>query len=212
MAVWTVSSLPAAEPLTRSEIKNYLKVPSATTADDDLIDSLIKGARQFVERYTSRALITQTITEYFDQFPSVSGRVTDPFESRVIKLHIAPVVSITEASGLSYIATDGTPASYTDWDNTANAKYFLDIVSGGIGLGPARICKKKGVDWPSIEEYPNAVKVVYVAGYGASGSYVPAGILTAMRRIIGTWYYHRKTAQNEWQDVLDLLSPYRVHK
>ena len=211
MATWIVSSLPASEPLTRSEIKNYLKIPSATTADDTLIDDMITGARQFVERYTSRALITQTITEYFDQFPVASSR-NDLLEPRIIKLHIAPVVSITEATGLSYIASGGTPAAYTDWDNTGNAKYFLDINSGANGLGPARICKRKGVEWPVIEEYPNAVKVVYVAGYGAAGSAVPATIKTAMRRIIGTWYFHRKTAQNEWQDVLDLLSPYRVHK
>lgn len=211
MAVWQVTSAPSVEPLTRSEMKNYLKVPSATTADDDLIDDLIVSARQFVERYTSRALIVQTITEYFDAFP-VGDRLAKSLDPRVLQLHIAPVVSISAATGLAYIPEDGTPDSYTAWDNTANAKYFLDIISGSNGIGPARICKRDGIDWPTIEPYANAVKVTYVAGYGAAGSNVPAMIKTAMRRIIGTWYFHRKTAQNEWQDVFDLLAPFKVHK
>ena len=206
MAVWSVTSAPASEPISLSEAKNYLKIPAAFTDDDDFITSLIVMAREYVERTTSRALITQTITEYFDAFPSGNG-----FDARVLKLHISPLVSITDATGLSYIASGGDPSSYTAWDNTSNAKYFLDIISGSKGIGPARICKKTDVDWPSIEPYTNAVKVVYVAGYGASGSAVPGPLMLAIYRLIGLWYYGSLT-DKDFDSVTDLLNPFKVHK
>lgn len=212
MAVWVVSTAPSIEPLTRAEMKNYLKIPAAVTSDDNLIDSFIKEARMFVERHTSRALITQTVTEYFDSFPTIANVLT-PFEARILKLHIAPVQSIAEATGIAYIPQEGTPASYTNWVNTSNSKYFLDTISGSNSIGAARICKVKSVDWPTIEEYTNAVRVIYVAGYGAAATDIPAQILTAMRRLVGAWYYGRKGSfYDDWNMVEDLLSPYKVHK
>ena len=208
MAVWSVTSAPASEPLVLSEVKNYLRIASAVTADDAHLTAMIIEAREYVERVTGRALITQTITEYFDAFPAASNV---GLLSRVIPLYIAPVISIDLTTGLSYIATNGTPASYTAWDNTANAKYFLDIISGGRGIGPARICKKDGVNWPTIEEYANAVKVVYSAGYGASASNVPGPIKRAMYKLIGQWYYHPEEVK-DFELVADLLNLYKIHK
>lgn len=192
-----------------ADVKNYLKIESSVTDDDDLIEVLIKDARLFLERLTARSLLTQTVTEYFDEFPSLD-RASTPLDVRVIKLHRAPVVSVTS---ISYVATDGDPGTYTVWDNTGNAAYFLDSISGLNGIGPARICKKKGVDWPTIEPYTNAVKVIYVTGYGAAGTDVPGPILTAMRRLVGAWYYGRKGSFDEdFKAVSDLLKPYQVHK
>ena len=209
MAVWQVSSAPGAEPLLLADVKNYLKIESSVTADETLITELIKNARIFVERHLKRGLINQTITEYFDEFPG-ADRASNPLDARVIKLHIAPVTAITS---VSYIAVDGTPASYTTWDNTGNAAYFLDNISGANGIGPARICKKKGVSWPTIESYTNAVKVIYTVGYSAAGTDVPGPILTAMRRLVGAWYYGRKGSfSDDWNAVKDLLEPYKVHK
>jgi uncharacterized phiE125 gp8 family phage protein len=209
MAVWQITTPPAAEPVLLAEMKNYLKIESSVTDDDDLIESLIKDARLFVERLTARSLITQTITEYFDEFPAMD-RSTKPLDARVIKLHRAPVVSITS---VSYIATDNDPSTYTVWDNTGNAAYFLDNISGLNGIGPARICKRKSIDWPSIEPYTNAVKVIYVTGYGSAGTDVPGPIVTAIRRLVGAWYYGRKGSFDEdFQAVNELLKPYQVHK
>lgn len=209
MAVWQVTTPPAAEPLVLDDLRTWLRLPVSFTSEDDLIEDLITDARVFIERHTARALITQTITEYFDEFPS-ADRATKPLDARIIKLHIAPVVSITS---VSYIASDGDPSNYSTWDNTGNAAYFLDNISGANGIGPARICKKKGVTWPEIEAYPNAVKVVYVAGYGASGASVPGPLKKAIYRLVGRWYYGRKgNEKDDFELVSDLLKPYQVHK
>lgn len=207
MAVWTVTTPPASEPLSLAQAKNYLKIPSAVSADDDLITALIIEARIYVERVTGRALINQTITEYFDHFPTaVTG-----LSARIINLYVAPLVSITEATGLSYVPDSGTPAAYTAWDNTGNVKYFIDVISGSHGIGPARICKVDGVDWPVIEPYANAVKIVYVAGYGAAGSNVPGPLVRAIYKLIGRWYYH-PSLTDDYSYVSDLLNPYKIHK
>ena len=204
MAVWSVTTQPAAEPLSLSEVKNYLRIATAVTADDDHITAMIKEARQYVERVTGRALLTQTITEYFDSFPSGGAGLVP----RVIPMYIGPVQSVTS---LSYIAADDDPDTYTTWDNTSNAKYFLDNISGGNGIGPARICKRDGVNWPSLEAYTNAVKLVYVVGYGAAGTSVPGPLKRAMYKLIGQWYYHPEE-HDDFELIADLLNPYKIHK
>lgn len=60
---------PTVEPVSLAEAKVFLRI--TTDAEDDVIASLIRAARQRVEQLTERALITQTIeTDVVGQFPS----------------------------------------------------------------------------------------------------------------------------------------------
>ena len=202
MANWSVTSAPAAEPLIRADIKNYLKVPSTVTTDDDLIDSLITEAREYVERMTSRALITQTITEYWDAWPLATDKTP-----RILYPSVAPLQSVTS---ISYIADGDTPDTYTTW---AATNYTVDSISGLKGTNPARIFRNPDVDWPTLADYINAVKSVYLVGYGASGASVPGVFKTAMRRLIGIWYYGRDNRNlNDYDVVAALLNPYKVNR
>ena len=79
---WKVTTAPAKELWTLSEVKNYLKVD--TSADDTLITTLLQSAREVAERYLNQALITQTITEKLD-------RLNHP----TIYLSVSPVISVT---------------------------------------------------------------------------------------------------------------------
>lgn len=202
--MWIVTSEPAAEPIAVSYAKNYLKV--STSADDTLIEDLLKAARQYVEKMTSRAMITQTITEYWDEFPTDGQHRS----GRIIDLGVGPVQSLTS---LQYVPEDGTPAAYTTWDNTGNSKYFLDSVTGYNKIGPARIIVNPDVSWPEIENYKNAVKATYVVGYGASGSSVPGPLKVAMLRLVGVWYQGRDWKSiDEWSIVGSILTPYLLKK
>ena len=58
----------ATEAITLSEAKNFLRVDHSD--DDALISALISAARQMCESYTRRILVTTTIDEYFDKFPT----------------------------------------------------------------------------------------------------------------------------------------------
>ena len=59
---------PAAEPITLSDAKTYLRVDS--TAEDSLITNLITAAREKIESLTGRALITQTLELTLDDMPA----------------------------------------------------------------------------------------------------------------------------------------------
>src|SRR5450631_4735333 len=62
-----VISPPALEPLSLADAKLHLKVD--TTADDALIESLIRACRFHIERLYDIALITQTLQLNLDYFP-----------------------------------------------------------------------------------------------------------------------------------------------
>ena len=54
------------EPVTLTEAKNYLKLPSGTTTDDNLITDLITVCRQELEGYTGVAFAPRTLTVYWE--------------------------------------------------------------------------------------------------------------------------------------------------
>ena len=160
---YTVTSGPASEPLTTSEVKNWLKVDALT--DDTLIDSLIKAARIYAEKYTGRALFTQTIKEYYDYWPEV------------VCLSFAPVQSV---ASVKYLDTSGT------LQTVDGGNYTSDIISR-----PARIAPNPDYAWPVLGAYPNAVEVTYVAGATTTGA-IPETIKTAMLLIIAFLYENRE--------------------
>ena len=207
MAVWKVTSLPSTEPLTKDDLRLWLRLPTSFTSEDTLITELIKEARVFIERHTARALITQTIEQYFDTFPVATERDRLGLNGRVLELYIAPVLSITS---ITYVPTDGNPLNYSGTLNSAN--YYLDNISGLNSGSWPRITLKKGETWPAVESYPNAVKVTYQAGYGAASD-VPGPIKKAIYRLVGRWYYGRKgNDEADFNAVADLLRPYVTKK
>lgn len=58
---------PSAEPLTLAEVKAHLRLDGAE--EDVLLLSLIRTARQFIERETGLCLITQSWRLYLDRWP-----------------------------------------------------------------------------------------------------------------------------------------------
>ena len=159
---WKISTPPASEPISLTEAKLYLRVD--TTADDALITALITAARETVERYTSRALVTQTITQVLDCFPGFGFR-----------LAVHPVQSITS---IAYKDSNG------DTQTLASSIYMLDNYEM-----PNAVVLKANQAFPSVYDETNAVTVVYVAGEAAGN--VPKAILQAMYLTISDFYENR---------------------
>lgn len=139
---------PVAEPVTVPEVKTHTQVEH--TADDALIGTLISAARQDAEHRLGRALITQTWEQILDAF-------IDP-----IYLPNSPIVSITS---VKYIDSAGVEQTIV------STAYTLDVDNE-----PGRVKPAFGVAWPTPRTQHNAVRVRYVAGYGADGTNVPAAI------------------------------------
>ena len=56
---------------------------------------------------------------------------------------------------------------------------------------PPRIFPMPGQTWPTVLYVPNAVQIHFVAGYGNSGSSMPATLRKLMRLLISDGYYNR---------------------
>jgi len=181
---------PAVEPVTLVEAKAHLYV---THGDDDaLIGAYIAAAREDAEHRLQRALVEQTWELALDAFPNV------------IVLPMAPLVSITSIKYIDDAGVEQTLGSST---------YYADTVAE-----PGQVVPKYGESWPTTRAERNAVRVRYVAGYGDSGSFVPAAIRQWILLRVGSLYENRESAvsgqpiQQAPRDFADgLLDRYKVY-
>lgn len=198
---------PAVEPVTLTEAKAHLRVTDS--ADDALISALIVAARQFAETATQRALCSQTWEKVLDSFPGPSligvpyGKAySHPLHA--ILLEKCPVQSITS---IVYAAMDGSATTMPSTD------YVAELASE-----PSRITPVFGKIWPIPLPQIGAVKVRFVAGYGAAAD-VPQGIKQWILLRIGALFENRaaidfvtRGSQVVLPDAFvdSLLDPYRV--
>lgn len=143
----TLTTPPTSEPVTVAEAKARLRVTVA--AEDGDVAALVQQARELAEAACQRAFVTQTYTLRLDDFPRG--------DDRAIYLPRPPLRSV---ASVRYYDADGVqqtldPAGY--W-----------VASGGE---PGRVLPFDGAAWPTVQAgRPEAVEVVFVAGYGAASA------------------------------------------
>lgn len=181
---------PAAEPITAADIVGRIGVNVGDIASADL-NAMIASARRWVEDYTSRALIDQTLE-----------LALDAFDSAPIELPRSPVSAITS---VKYTDTAGA-------EQTVNAAgYVLDDYDS-----VHRLLLAYGYAWPSPRVQPNAVRIRYVAGYGADGTAVPPPIVQAIVLIVGQAYRAQPSHESGLYPAMipnaakELLAPFRL--
>ncbi len=141
------------------------QAPITNTTEDWLLSMFIRSARSAAERITRRALVTQTWDLHLDAFPG--------WEMFIPKPTTQSITSIT------YDDTDGNTQTLDP------ARYHVDLASE-----PARITPVFGNIWPITRWQTDAVKVRFVAGYGAAAD-VPPGIKNWMLMRIKTLWENR---------------------
>lgn len=152
---------PTADPISRDDVKDFLGV--AHKYDDAMIDTMIKAATYRIEERTNRQLITATWQLTLDVFPV----------GEFICLPKPPIQSVTT---IAYTDADGNAQTFTD--------YTLDIEKE-----PGEIFRT--ASWPATDAIPSAVKITYVAGYGATASTIPEGLNIALRYAVKHLYDRR---------------------
>jgi len=178
---------PAIEPMTVGEVKSWARVD--TTDDDQLIAFMIGAAREYVETYTRRSLITQQWLVIFDAFPAsfltgVPFGQTFGIPPHAVLLERPPIQSI---QSIQYTAMDGSTQTMptTDWkDMTFGGTLRQDNL--------VRITPKFGKIWPITLPEIGAVQIAYTAGYGATAASVPKAILTWMKLRMAALYENRE--------------------
>lgn len=163
---------PAEEPVSLAEAKEHLRVD--ISAEDALIQRLITDAREWAERYTRRRLVTQTLRMTLDDFPRLQSEY-----DYAVKLPGGRVQSITQ---VRYLSTSGT---LTTLDSS------LYVLLGRDQDRTARLLPIYDTTWPATRDFPEAVQVDYVAGYGAASA-VPAAIRQTMLLHVGWHFEHRE--------------------
>lgn len=155
------------EPISAAEAKLHLRIDAAD--EDTLISALITAARVYCEGIQNRAYITQTLELSIDGFPW----------GRLIELPRPILQSVTS---VKYTDVDGVEATFTDY-----------VVDADSYLG--RIALKRDFNWPTVTlREIGAIKIQFVAGYGATAASVPAIVKQAMLLLIAYWYENREAA------------------
>lgn len=189
MLALTVDTAPALEPVTEAEVREHLRIPPG--GETALLTRLISTARQWVEEYLSRALITQTLVYRLDAWPD--GPI------------VVPRPTLQSVTSIVYVNATGTE---TTW---SASEYQVDVSSE-----PARIQPVPTKSYPSVRSQLHAVRVTYVAGYGDARADIPEPIRQAILLKISDLYtqrgsVHVSALRYDERAALNLLEPYRSY-
>ncbi|CAN7146669.1 head-tail connector protein [Pararhizobium sp. LjRoot238] len=177
---------PVGEPLTLAETKAHLRIDGS--AEDDLISSLIRTAREHLERETGLALLARTFRLYLDDWPP----------TRVIQIVRGPVQTI---EGVTVYDADGTPGE-------------IDV-SGFVLDGRARPARLILPEQPAPGRAINGIEIDFSAGFGATGADVPDTLKRAMLLHAALLYEFRGAVTPEDQPAAvpagydRLIAPFR---
>jgi uncharacterized phiE125 gp8 family phage protein len=141
-----------------------------TSTDDTYIGTLITAAREWVEEYLDRAIVHQRLTMRLDAFP---------YE---IELPRPPMATAGTTTAVVVTYTLGDDSTTT----LPETNYRVDRNST-----PGVVRQLRSGTWPANLDDYNAVTVTWWAGYGASGSSVPAAIRHAILMLVSHWYEAR---------------------
>ena len=178
---------PELEPITLDDAKQFLRVEHDD--DDDLIASLIAGARIHIETQTRRALITQNWRLTRDTWPATGCVALLP-----VPVQTLDAVRVHELDGTSF-APD-------------LSKFTLDK-----GDAPARLGFIHGA--PPEPRWPVAgIEIDITCGYGDPED-VPEPLRQAIRMLVAHWYENRGIiGENHFvplpQSAAALIASYRV--
>lgn len=155
---------PTGEPITVAQAKLFLR--ETNTDEDDYIAILISVARETVEDYTRRALLTQTWKLTMDAFPC----------NMTIELERSPLVSV---ESVKYWPSDGGDQV------TLDSGSYLVIP----GLVPGLVQFKNSViqKWPETFSRGDAVEISFTAGSATC----PLRAVQAIYMTVSNWYENR---------------------
>jgi uncharacterized phiE125 gp8 family phage protein len=161
---------PSAEPLTLAEVKAHLRLDG--NEEDALLTSLIRTAREHLERETGLCLMSQGWRLYLDHWP----------KDGVIPISKSPVQAIQT---VIVYAADGSAAEVSLED------HLLDRAGR-----PARLWLKNP---PTPGQAVNGIEIDFAAGYGEAGTDVPDTLKRAMSIHIGHMFAFRGVVSPENQ-------------
>lgn len=165
------------------QAKRWLNLDADITEDDELIEGLIKSAREMIERETRVVLIDSIFELTLEEFPC-SGE---------IRLPVQPLIGVID---VQYLGNDGelTTLDAGDWIEVKHDE------------PPRIVMHPSGNWWPALNPRPGNVVVTFRAGYESAGSpqdaeRVPSAIKTALQMMLAHWYEHREAVSSDHRNT-----------
>ncbi|OHV75643.1 head-tail connector protein [Rhizobium sp. LCM 4573] len=186
---YALTSPPAAEPLTLAEVKAHLRLDGGE--EDALLSSLIRTAREHLERETGLCLIAQGWRLYLDRWP----------RDGVIRILKSPVQAIQKIT-------------VYDADGAASEVSLEDHLLDGTGR-PARLWLRER---PEPGRAVNGIEIDFAAGFGETGADVPDTLKRAMSIHIGHMFAFRGAISPDQQPAgipvgyERLIGPFRMRR
>lgn len=186
----TLTTAPASLPVSLNEAKKHLCIEDDQTGNDALIVAYLSAAVRACEKFTGRALVSQTWTLFRNDWPRQrrqdvwwdgvrEGAISDMFQSsRALELPRPPLQSVVHIK--TY--TDGDVAS-----TFATTKYLVDTASE-----PGRIVLRNDAEVPDPTRAANGLEVQFVAGYGDNPGDVPEELRTGILQLVAHLYEQRE--------------------
>lgn len=168
----TLVTAPTVEPVLLAEAKTHLRVD--TSDDDAYITALIATARTKIERDAQLQLITATWLAVYDAFPR--------FDKHAIEIPLPPLQSV---ASVQYLDRAGVLQT---WVST---EYVVDAPAG-LRAREGRLAPAVEKSYPETAVLPGAVRVQFLAGYGAAAAAVPNELKHAIKLLLSNWYEHRE--------------------
>ncbi len=171
----------------------------ATFIEDDLLNDIIKSARDYVEDITRRGLLTQTWKYYLDEWPA-GTKIKLPFGN-------------LQTTGLivSYDYVDSAGAKQTT-TMTLTTDYIIETNGEGCGfiILPYADTRPSFTYWPS-----NPITIQFACGW-TTAALIPYKIKQAIKRVCSLLYQGSRGADvlgqsvHEDKTVMRLLQPSRL--
>lgn len=181
---------PTDYPVTRDEAAEWLHVdPSNILSENVVIEDLIATATDMVEKYTSRALLTQTLEVEF---------MPNPPEILPMRIHLPRAAPLQLVNYVKAIEQDGT--EHLQHANVYNVDTYAI---------PGRIQLLMGFWW----EYFvfGKYRIQYICGYGDTPDKVPSPFRTAIKMLVSQLYQSREEMSYEISPQVEvLLADYKL--
>lgn len=181
---------PILEPVSLAELKLHLRIDHSD--EDELLKALLLTARERVEDFTARALLSQTWDICLNDWP----------DEDFIELPYGNLQSVTS---VKYKDSDGTETTLV-----VTTDYLVETNKENRG----RIVLPYGESWPSDTLYPsNPITIRFVCGW-TKASDVPYSIKAAIKLLAADYYNMREIHTDrqiyENKAVYNLLYSYKL--
>ncbi len=196
---------PECEPVSLKEARSYLRIEHEN--EDELIEHLIKTARQAVESYTVRALMRQAWRFTFNS--SFGGMLSDNaylsglkgYSEQGIELPRSPFIEMIEKPKLMDAYGAHEIKSYR-LDNSGRVAYLHFSTSVMNSLSGSGV-----------------IQVDFWTGYGKTPDEIPEAFRHAILMMVAHLYAHQSSANDNAlftlplnESVIQLIKPYRIFR